>query len=92
MPATSSRRRPRTSRPKLDVLREHCAAEGRDYDSITKTALAIRPPLPDVDAWLAYVEQLAALGITEVQIMPDRNPVEFATEVAEKVVPRLAGI
>jgi F420-dependent oxidoreductase-like protein len=77
---------------KLDILREHCAAEGRDYDAITKTALAIRPPLADVDAWLGFVEQLAALGITEVQVMPDRNPVEFVTELAANVVPRLAAI
>jgi F420-dependent oxidoreductase-like protein len=77
---------------KLDVLREHCDAEGRDYDSIVKTALAIRPVLPDVDGWLSYVEALAGLGITEVQTMPDRNPVEFANELAEKVLPRLAAI
>ncbi|WP_432834206.1 LLM class F420-dependent oxidoreductase [Dactylosporangium sp. CA-092794] len=77
---------------KLDILREHCATEGRDYDSIVKTALAVRPPLADVDGWLAYVEQLAGLGITEVQTMPERNPVEFATELAEKVLPRLASI
>jgi F420-dependent oxidoreductase-like protein len=77
---------------KLDVLREHCDAEGRDYDSIVKTALAVRPPLADVDGWLAYVEALGKLGITEVQAMPDRNPVEFVTELGEKVLPRLGAI
>ncbi|MEV6930695.1 LLM class F420-dependent oxidoreductase [Dactylosporangium sp. NPDC051485] len=77
---------------KLDILREHCDAEGRDYDSIIKTAVAVRPVLDDVDGWLGYVEALAALGITEVQTMPDRDPVAFVTELGEKVLPRLAAI
>ncbi|MFG3577955.1 LLM class F420-dependent oxidoreductase [Micromonospora chersina] len=76
---------------KLDVLREHCAAEGRDYDSIDKTVLVMRPPLPDVDAFVAEVAEYAALGVTEVQTMPDRHPVEFARELAEqRVAARLA--
>ena len=33
---------------KLDVLRSHCDAEGRDYDRIQKTVLAVRPALADV--------------------------------------------
>ncbi|MER7007970.1 LLM class F420-dependent oxidoreductase [Dactylosporangium sp. NPDC000555] len=77
---------------KLDILRAHCDAEGRDYDSIIKTVVIMRPVLADVDGWLAYADELAALGITEIQAMPDRNPVEFATELAEKVLPRLAVI
>ncbi|GAA2360372.1 LLM class F420-dependent oxidoreductase [Dactylosporangium salmoneum] len=77
---------------KLDILREHCDAEGRDYDSIIKTAVAVRPVLDDVDGWLGYVEALAGLGITEVQTMPDRDPVAFVTELGEKVLPRLATI
>ncbi|GAA4258961.1 LLM class F420-dependent oxidoreductase [Dactylosporangium darangshiense] len=77
---------------KLNVLREHCKTEGRDYDTIVKTAVVARPVLADVDGWLAYVEALAGLGITEVQTMPDRNPVEYATELAEKVLPRLGAI
>jgi F420-dependent oxidoreductase-like protein len=77
---------------KLDVLREHCTAEGRDYDTIVKTALVTRPALEDPDAWLADVEAFAALGITEVMAMPDRNPVEFANGLAEKIMPRLGSI
>ena len=75
---------------KLDVLREHCDAEGRDYDSIEKTVLVIRPALVDVDAFVAEVAEYAALGVTEVQTMPDRHPVEYAHQLAEQVVPRLA--
>jgi F420-dependent oxidoreductase-like protein len=77
---------------KLDVLREHCAAEGRDYDSIVKTVLVMRPVLADVDGWLAEIEGYASLGVTEVMTMPDRHPVEFANELAEKVLPRVGSI
>ncbi|MFD6563687.1 LLM class F420-dependent oxidoreductase [Micromonospora profundi] len=77
---------------KLDVLREHCAAEGRDYDSIVKTVVAHRPPLDDVDAFLAEVAEYAALGVTEVQVSPDRHPVEFAQRLGDEVVPRLDAI
>ena len=78
---------------KLDVLREHCAAEGRDYHTIEKTVLVTRPPLADVDAFVAEVAEYAALGVTEVQTMPDRHPVEFARQLAEqRVVQRLADL
>ncbi|MCW3840559.1 LLM class F420-dependent oxidoreductase [Micromonospora yasonensis] len=76
---------------KLDVLREHCAAEGRDYRTVEKTVLVMRPPLADVDAFVAEVAEYAALGVTEVQTMPDRHPVEFAQQLAERqVAARLA--
>jgi F420-dependent oxidoreductase-like protein len=74
---------------KLDVLRTHCDAEGRDYDAVTKTVLVMRPALVDVDAFLADVDGYAALGVTEIEVMPDRHPVEFIEELAERVVPRL---
>jgi hypothetical protein len=54
--------------------------------------LLIQPPLDDIDAALALVEQYAALGLSEVQVMPDRHPVEFMTEIAEKFLPRLESI
>jgi F420-dependent oxidoreductase-like protein len=75
---------------KLDVLRSHCDAEGRDYDAITKTVLAVRPVLADVDAFIAAAAEYTALGVTEMETMPDRHPVEFAEQVAERVLPRLA--
>jgi F420-dependent oxidoreductase-like protein len=74
---------------KLDVLRAHCAAEGRDYDRIRKTVLAVRPALADVDGFLADAAEYAKLGVTEIQVMPDRHPVEFAEQIAEQVLPRL---
>jgi F420-dependent oxidoreductase-like protein len=74
---------------KLEVLRSHCDAEGRDYDRIQKTVLAVRPALADVDGFLEAAGEYAALGVTEIEVMPDRHPVEFATQVAEQILPRL---
>jgi F420-dependent oxidoreductase-like protein len=77
---------------KLDVLRRHCEGERRDYDAIEKTVLLVRPVLTDIEGTLSDAEQYAGVGVTEVQTMPDREPVEFASEIAEKVLPRLASI
>ena len=56
-------------RHKLDVLREHCEAEGRPYDSIEKTVLGPAPTrlehpmaMPP-EALPAFIEQLAEMGI-----------------------------
>ncbi|OXR45078.1 Pristinamycin IIA synthase subunit A [Nocardia cerradoensis] len=76
---------------KLDVLRAHCAAEGRDYDAIRKTATYIGPVVNDPDAFVADAERYAALGITQFDIMPDRDPVEYAERAAE-LVPRLRSL
>jgi F420-dependent oxidoreductase-like protein len=75
---------------KLDVLRAHCEAEGRDYDRIDKTVLALGSPLTDPDAFLATLGEYAALGVSEVAVMPDRHPVEFTELMAERVLPRTA--
>jgi F420-dependent oxidoreductase-like protein len=48
---------------KLDVLRSHCEDEGRDYDRIDKTVLAVRPALADVDRFVAAADEYAALGV-----------------------------
>ena len=77
---------------KLAVLRSHCDAEGRDYDRIVKTVLAVRPVLADVDGFVAAAGEYAALGVTEVDTMPDQHPVEFAEQLAERVLPRLAEV
>jgi F420-dependent oxidoreductase-like protein len=77
---------------KLEVLRSHCEAEGTDYDRITKTVLAVRPALADVDGFLAAAAAYAALGVAEIEVMPDRHPLEFAEQFAEQVLPRVAGM
>lgn len=77
---------------KLEVLRGHCEDAGRDMDEITKTVLATASPLADVEAFLAALEDLANLGVTEVQVMPDRHPVEFVEQMADRVLPAAATI
>jgi F420-dependent oxidoreductase-like protein len=51
---------------KLDVLREHCAAEGRDYDSIEKTAqlrFNLGPNGENVSQTIEQLHELGELGI-----------------------------
>ncbi|MBV9652533.1 MAG: LLM class F420-dependent oxidoreductase [Pseudonocardiales bacterium] len=84
---------PADVRHKLDVLRAHCTTESRDYETIQKTVVLSGPPvLTETDAVLADVEQYAALGVTEVQVMPDRHPVDFTEQLIQRVLPRLASI
>lgn len=78
---------------KLDVLRAHCDAEGRDYDAIEKTIIATVDPEGDVSDFLAQMEEYAKLGIDLVEVrnlMPD--PARFVTLLGEKVVRPLAEI
>ncbi len=75
---------------KLEVLDQHCDAEGRDPGSIDRTILALSNPLDDVDAFLALMAQYAALGVDAVEMMPVGDPVAFVTEVGERIVPALA--
>ncbi|MFF3571568.1 LLM class F420-dependent oxidoreductase [Nocardia jiangxiensis] len=73
---------------KLEVLRGHCEAEGRDYGSIRKTLTSFTSPVGDPDAFLAEAERYAALGITQIDVMPDGDPIEY-TEKAAAVIERL---
>ncbi|MCX4789020.1 MULTISPECIES: LLM class F420-dependent oxidoreductase [unclassified Streptomyces] len=77
---------------KLDVLRAHCAAEDRDYDAITKTVMYNGPVLDRPDVFLADAEAYASLGISEIQVLPDRHPVSFTHQVAEHLAPAIAQI
>ncbi|QXJ25103.1 LLM class F420-dependent oxidoreductase [Actinomadura graeca] len=51
---------------KLEVLREHCEREGRDYADIQKTALAFLRDGTSVDAAVDTVGRLAESGIDQV--------------------------
>jgi F420-dependent oxidoreductase-like protein len=76
---------------KLDVLRAHCDAEGRDYNTIRKTAIYTGPVHDDPVTFLADAKQYAALGISRLDVLPDRNPVEYIERLAE-IVPELANL
>jgi F420-dependent oxidoreductase-like protein len=74
---------------KLEVLRSHCEAEQRNYDAIRKTALYLGPVLDDPETFLADAQRYAALGISQLDVMPDGDPVEYTERLAE-LLPRLA--
>jgi F420-dependent oxidoreductase-like protein len=74
---------------KLDVLRAHCEAEGRDYDEIVKT-VCMMSPVDDTEKFLADARAFAELGTAEVMVMPDRDPREFVSLVAEKLLPTVS--
>lgn len=80
-------------RHKLEVLRGHCDAEGRDYDAIEKTIVGRVDPAGDVSGFLKEMEEYAALGIDLVEIAPAMpDPARFVTLLGEKVIRPLAEI
>jgi F420-dependent oxidoreductase-like protein len=75
---------------KLDVLREHCDALGRDYGAIQKT-LTTSGEDAEQDSFLQRMQVYAGLGIDQVWIraqLPD--PAGTTARLAERVLPRLA--
>lgn len=79
---------------KLQVLREHCDAEERDYATVEKTMQGgAADPNSDPDAFLRYAEQLAALGIEHIHLRTQTDdPAGYVSRFGELVAPRLAGI
>jgi F420-dependent oxidoreductase-like protein len=79
---------------KLDVLREHCAAEGRDYAEVEKTSVYQFDLGPDgerVDATLADLRRLADLGIQvahgRLELVDQPSALEL---LGERIVPAVA--
>lgn len=82
---------------KLNALAGHCETEGTDYDAIEKTMLYTGPstgdPLANPDAFLATMEQYAALGIEKVWVtIPGEDPVGWVEQMCERTVPQLETI
>ena len=80
---------------KLDILREHCVAVGRDYDDIEKTVMFSFDPGADgenVDSLLEKLQGFAALGVTHahgrVANVSQITPLEI---LGERVIPVAAG-
>ncbi len=79
---------------KLDVLREHCANEGTDYDAIKKAALYRGQALGggDVAAFVNEMKDYSAAGFTEVYIVPmGPDPVAFVEQMRGQPMEDLAG-
>lgn len=81
---------------KLDVLRDWCDEEGREYDDIRRTVLWNMPVAPDGPGGAAFVDamrELAVIGVQEVHVMPLRgDPVGFVRALGEHVVPALGEV
>lgn len=81
---------------KLAVLREHCAAEGRDYASIEKTVTTRFSLGDDPDKGLAglldHIRELAAAGIEHVPLSPHGPWDEAALTAVTSLVPRVHAI
>jgi alkanesulfonate monooxygenase len=80
---------------KLDVLREHCAAVGRDYDDVQKTVmmpLDIGQHGERADELLEQLQGLAALGVTHVHgWIRDAATLTSLELFGERVIPVAAG-
>ena len=76
---------------KLDILRQHCAAVGRDYDSIYKTAYYVFDPSRGIQRIVDELGALADLGfdaaIGAVANVWDVTPVEV---IGSEVIPQVA--
>jgi F420-dependent oxidoreductase-like protein len=76
---------------KLDVLRAHCAAVGRDYDDIEKTVMMPLDPGPageNVDSLLDRLRGLAPLGVTHVHgYVPGMTILPSVEILGKRVIP-----
>ena len=76
---------------KIDVLRGHCEALGRDYDEIEKTVMYPWPQTTDPEAILADFARLAALGITHVHSrVPGAETIKPLELIGEQIIPEAA--
>jgi alkanesulfonate monooxygenase len=79
---------------KFDVLRQHCADVGRDYDDIEKTVMAhldIGPGGEQAGDVLAQLADFAALGVQHVHTrLPLAGGLRQIELFAEKVIPQAA--
>ena len=76
---------------KLDVLREHCVNEGRDYNEIEKTAQTrynLGEHGENVNQTIEYLHQIAELGFAQVHgsLINVSKPVQLDL-LAERVIP-----
>ena len=79
---------------KLEVLRGHCEALGRDYDEVEKTVMGPVDPGADgenVDATLEHLRDLAGLGVTHVQLgIGDGSKTDVLELIGERIIPEAA--
>jgi F420-dependent oxidoreductase-like protein len=80
---------------KYDVLRGHCDDVGRDEAEIRRTILYVEPTLAagDTETFLAQMAEYAAIGVSQVMVMPPTGRVDaWIEQVCAPLVPLLAEI
>jgi alkanesulfonate monooxygenase len=79
---------------KLDILREHCANLGRDYDDVEKTVMGPIDPGANgekVDELIAELHRLHELGVHHVHgRIPDVWDLRRIEILGERVIPEIA--
>lgn len=76
---------------KIDVLRRHCDAEGRDPAEVRITVISGDDPLGD--GFVPTMRELARLGVGQAWVAaPADDPVGWVRRVSESVVPVLADL
>jgi alkanesulfonate monooxygenase SsuD/methylene tetrahydromethanopterin reductase-like flavin-dependent oxidoreductase (luciferase family) len=79
---------------KLDVLRAHCEAVGRDYDTIEKTVMGPLDPGADgekVDDLLEEIRTLSELCVTHLHgTIPNVSTIKPLEILSERVMPEAA--
>jgi F420-dependent oxidoreductase-like protein len=77
---------------KLDVLRRHCDAVGRDFGEIRLTAGYFDDPFADVDTYLRALDSYAQLGFDLINTGPlpgNPDPAGWVKRLGDEVIPRL---
>jgi F420-dependent oxidoreductase-like protein len=85
---------PETIRAKLAILRQHCAALGRDYDSIEKTiigTLDLRPGKTSPSEAIAQCKVLADMGVQHAIFnLPDAHEIRSLEILGREIIPAVA--
>jgi alkanesulfonate monooxygenase len=77
---------------KLDVLRQHCDAVGRDYDEIEKTTMVTIDPSSTTDGFVRDVAPLRDQGFSAAYVFAkDITEPSKITDLLGAAVPELAG-
>jgi alkanesulfonate monooxygenase SsuD/methylene tetrahydromethanopterin reductase-like flavin-dependent oxidoreductase (luciferase family) len=81
---------------KLAILRQHCEAEGRDYDAIEKTCMFgfdVGEDGSKVDELLGQLRWLASMGIqTVIGVVPNIAAITPLEQIGRLVIPAVADV
>jgi F420-dependent oxidoreductase-like protein len=91
-----SRMGPDEVRKKLDILKQHCETEGRDYNQITKSALDtihIAPGQMTTGDLITMCRELHDLGFQyAIFNMPNVHELTPLEKIGKEVIPEVAGL